>query len=78
MATTIDIVRRFNPPPTPEFDSQRLDIQTRFYYLAEYLNLALPDGRTKSTSLTQLESAAMWAIKAVGENVFENTPERER
>jgi hypothetical protein len=38
-----------------------------FIEFAEMLNNVLPDGRAKSVALTELETASMWAHKAIAE-----------
>lgn len=39
----------------------------KFRELAEWLDLALPEGRAKSVAFTELENASMWAHKAIAE-----------
>lgn len=41
------------------------DMRLRFENFAAYLDVVLPDGREKDISIAQLETAAMWAHKAV-------------
>ena len=41
------------------------DLRRRFIDFAGMLNDVLPDGRAKSVAFTELESAAMWAHKAI-------------
>lgn len=39
----------------------------KFRELAEFLDTLLPEGRSKSVTFTNLETAAMWANKAIAE-----------
>lgn len=43
------------------------DTRLKFRDLAEFLDAVLPDGRTKSVAFTELETASMWAHKAIAE-----------
>jgi hypothetical protein len=43
------------------------DLRVKFREFAEFLEYTLPDGRAKSVAFTELETASMWAHKAVAE-----------
>lgn len=43
------------------------DTRLLFRYFAEQLDAFLPAGRAKSVAFTELESASMWAHKAIAE-----------
>lgn len=49
----------FNPSGSPEVASIKAKVRE-----LEDLIVALPEGRRRSVALTQLETAAMWAVKA--------------
>lgn len=42
-------------------------VRAEFEELAHNLNHVLPEGRAKSVSMTELETASMWAQKAIAE-----------
>ena len=46
---------------------QHADLRTEFINFADSLDECLPDGRSKSLSMTALEEASMWAHKAIAE-----------
>ena len=46
------------------------DLRRRFLAFAEALDDILPDGRTKSLAFTELETASMWAHKAIAQNAW--------
>jgi hypothetical protein len=46
---------------------QHRDLRIEFQRLAKILDAILPDGRAKSVAFTELETASMWAHKAVAE-----------
>ena len=46
---------------------QHADLRTEFINFADSLDERLPDGRSKSLSMTALEEASMWAHKAIAE-----------
>lgn len=67
-----DIENRFGfHKATVEGDNATLpthrDIRLRFREFAEFLDGVLPDGRAKSVTFTELETASMWAHKSVAE-----------
>lgn len=43
------------------------DVRLAFREFAEYLDEVLPPGRAKGIAFTELESASMWAHKAIAE-----------
>lgn len=43
------------------------DVRARFIEMCTFLDEILPAGRAKSVAFTELESAAMWANKAIAE-----------
>lgn len=43
------------------------DVRLQFRALAEFLDFVLPAGRAKSVAFTELETASMWAHKAIAE-----------
>jgi len=43
------------------------DTRLKFREFAEFLAATLPDGRAKAVMFTELESASMWAHKAIAE-----------
>jgi hypothetical protein len=57
--------------PSPAGLTQITYLREAFSQVAEAIQKHAPDSREKSVALTQLETAAMWAVKAV---VF-NDPE---
>ena len=46
---------------------QHADLRVKFTDFAELLDVVLPDGRAKSLAFTELETASMWAHKAIAE-----------
>lgn len=63
-----DIVNRFGyHKATEKTGPVHQNIRGAFIELGKYLDEQLPAGRAKSTCFTELESAAMWANKAVAE-----------
>ncbi|GAA5198554.1 DUF7681 family protein [Microbacterium jejuense] len=44
------------------------DVRLKFREFAEFIDGVLPDGRAKSVAFTELESASMWAHKAIAED----------
>lgn len=42
-------------------------LRKKFRELAEFLDETLPEGRAKSVSFTELETASMWCHKSVAE-----------
>lgn len=46
---------------------QHKDLREEFKQFATILDSYLPKGRAKSVALTELESASMWAHKAIAE-----------
>lgn len=43
------------------------ELRVKFREFAEMLDEILPEGRSKSVSFTELESASMWAHKSIAE-----------
>lgn len=43
------------------------DVRVRFRLFVEQLDMILPPGRAKSVAMTELETASMWAHKAIAE-----------
>lgn len=43
------------------------DVRVKFREFAEYLDIMVTDGRAKSVMMTELETASMWAHKAIAE-----------
>jgi hypothetical protein len=63
-----EIENRFGyHPGTPETIKQHERVRAGFIAFATYLNEILADGRAKSTAMTNLQQAAMWANFAVAE-----------
>jgi hypothetical protein len=52
------------PNPTAQ---KHLDVRETFIEFADFLNNTLPDGRAKSIAMTELETASMWAHKALSQ-----------
>jgi hypothetical protein len=44
------------------------EVRLNFRQFAEYLDVLVRDGREKSLMMTELESASMWAHKAIAKN----------
>jgi hypothetical protein len=44
------------------------DVRLKFREFAEFLDIMVTDSRAKSVMMTELESASMWAHKAIAEN----------
>lgn len=51
--------------PSPAGLDLITELRQKFSDLHEFIRLRAPDAREKSVALTQLETAGMWAIKAV-------------
>lgn len=63
-----DLVERFGyHKATDKTGPIHQDIRGHFLEMAMWLNDTLPEGRAKSMAMTELESASMWANKAVAE-----------
>lgn len=63
-----DIVNRFGFHKANDYTAPiHQDIRGAFMEFAEFLDDKVPDGRAKNTAFTALESASMWANKAVAE-----------
>jgi hypothetical protein len=43
------------------------DLRLKFREFAEFLDTLLPEGRAKTVAFTELETASMWAHKAIAE-----------
>lgn len=56
-------------PHVPSEESQKMvqQLSEAFLAFADYLDVALPDGRGKSTAMTWLKISSMWANYAVVE-----------
>lgn len=46
---------------------QHADLRVKFRDFAELLDVVLPESRAKALTMTQLETTAMWAHKAIAE-----------
>ena len=63
-----EVINRFGYHKGTEFTiPQHTDLRQEFILMATYLDRALPEGRAKSIAMTELESCAMWANKAIAE-----------
>lgn len=63
-----EIVNRFGyHKATDKTGPQHQEIRGAFIELGMFLDELLPDGRAKSVAFTELESASMWANKAIAE-----------
>lgn len=60
-----DLIQRFGSQPSEAAETKHELVEGKFFELAEFLNDTLPDGRAKSLAMTDLESSAMWAAKAM-------------
>jgi hypothetical protein len=64
-----DIENRFtHHPPKGDQATRYVLIRTRGRDLAEIINDLAPDSREKSTALTKLEEAVMWANASIARN----------
>lgn len=63
-----DLVNRFGyHKATEETGPIHQEIRGKFLEFAEWMNDLLPEGRAKSTALTELENCSMWTNKAIAE-----------
>lgn len=51
--------------PSPEGHARITELREAFSEVAKVIEKACPNSRQKSVAITELETAAMWAIKAV-------------
>ena len=64
-----EIDKRFDyHAPAGDKVKRHADVRMGVKTLAEFLDDALPDSREKSTAMTHLEDALMWANAAIARN----------
>lgn len=66
--STDDIRNRFGfHASTPDTAEQHEWLRAGYIAFCEFLNEKLPDGRAKSTAMTNLQQSAMWAHFGIAE-----------
>lgn len=69
MPTNEELRNRFDPlwVETPGTVQRTATLHDAYFAMGQLLNDILPEGRSKSIALTELESALLWSEKAVKE-----------
>lgn len=63
-----EIQHRFGyHPGTPDTIKKHEELREAFIMFANFIDLALPDSRAKSTAMTKLQEASMWANFGIAE-----------
>lgn len=72
-----EILHRFGSHPPNVVTSQKHDkVREGYISFAEFLDMVLPDGRTKTLVFDRLQETAMWSNFAIAETIPAADPSR--